>query len=507
MPSPTDKNPLFSPNADPIPNPHTDHGKARRKRHSSWSDPYSNDRVDPNEALRHLILKMRLNSGSTTTHSESGSEPESDSLNPNPEPDYTSLLSDELLLKVFGKFSGPKQHISNSLVCKRWCVLCGKLIQSVKLLDWEFLESGRLTFRYPNLIDVNIVPACIRFERNSGILLSNKLLDVYLSSGVLENDGFFVRKEDVLGSQVVDGGVRILAEGCRNLRRIALMNVSEEGLSCLAKECELLQEMEMHYCSDMALRGIYNCRNLQILKLIGCVNGIYDSAVSDIGMTILAQGCRRLVKLELVGCEGSYDGIKAIGQCCQMLEELIICNHRMETGWLSAMSFCENLKTLSIQSCKNIDENPGPDEHLGSCPMLEELHLRRCHMRDKQGVRALFLVCQTIRELVLEDCWGLDDNTFAAATICRTIRSLSLDGCSLLTTEGLESVVLSWKELDRLRVVSCNNVKDSEITPELATLFSVLKELKWRPDSQSLLLASLDGTGIGQKGGRSLRRK
>lgn len=87
--------------------------------------------------------------------------------------------------------------------------------------------------------------------------------------------------------------------------------------------------------------------------------------------------------------------------------------------------------------------------------------------------------------------------------LCRSIRFLSLEGCSLLTTEGLESIVLSWKQLTRLRVVSCNNIKDSEITPELATLFSVLKELKWRPNSRSLLSSGLAGTGVGQKGGRS----
>lgn len=87
------------------------------------------------------------------------------------------------------------------------------------------------------------------------------------------------------------------------------------------------------------------------------------------------------------------------------------------------------------------------------------------------------------------------------------MRSLSLEGCSLLTTQGLESVILSWKELDRLRVVSCNNIKDSEITAELATLFSLLKELKWQPDSRSILSASLAGTGIGLKGNRSLRWK
>ncbi|KAL0429072.1 UNVERIFIED_CONTAM: F-box protein [Sesamum radiatum] len=497
MSSSPDKNSIFDPS------------KPTKKRHWSWPDP---DRVDPNEALKHVMLKMRLhslsNSGSTTPHSES--EPDSDSCSPNPvstASDFTAMLSDELLLNVFNRIPDAKQLFSNSLVCKRWCVLCGKLIQSIKLLDWEFLESGRLSYRFPNLVDINIVPSSIIFERNSGILLSTKSLEVYLNSGVLETEGSFVGKEDILDSEAIDKGVRILADGCRNLRRIALMNVSEEGLSCLAEECELLQEMELHYCGDFALRGITKCQNLQILKLIGRLSGVYDSVVSDIGMTILAQGCRRLLKLELVGCEGSYDGIKAIGMCCQMLEELTFCSHRMEGGWLSALSYCGNLKILRLESCMCIDENPGPDEHLGACPMLEELHLRRCQMRDKEGVRALFMVCWNIRGLVIEDCWGMDNNVFAAATVFRAIRSLSLEGCSLLTTEGLESVVLSWKELDRLKVISCNNVRDSEITPELATLFSLLKELKWRPDSRSLLAASLAGTGIGQKGGRSLRRK
>ncbi|KAL7121081.1 hypothetical protein ACP275_02G160700 [Erythranthe tilingii] len=497
-----DKSPVFDPSKAVVKN----------KRRGSWSDHFSGDRVEPNEALKHFMLKMRLqsisNSGSTTPHS--GSEAESDSFSPNPvpdSPDYSSSLSDELLLRVFSTIPEAKQHISNSLVCKRWSLLCGKLIQSIRLLEWEFLESGRLSFRFPNLIDINIVPASINFERNSSILLSTKLFEVHLNPDVLESDGFFVGKDEILDSKTIVRGVRVLAEGCRNLRKIALMNVSEEGLSFLADECELLQEMELHYCGDMALRGISKFRNLQILKLIGRLNGVYDSVVSDIGMTMLAQGCRRLVKLELVGCEGSYDGIKAIGMCCQMLEELTICSHRMEVGWLSGLSYCGNLKTLRIESCKCIDENPGPDEYLGSCTMLEELHLRRCQMRGKEGVRALFLICRSIRKLVVEDCWGLDNSMFAAATVFRSIRSLSLEDCSLLTTEGLESVVLFWKDLDRLKVISCNNIKDSEITPELSTLFTVLKELKWRPDSKSLLSASLEGTGIGQKGGRSLRRK
>lgn len=75
-----------------------------------------------------------------------------------------------------------------------------------------------------------------------------------------------------------------------------------------------------------------------------------------------------------------------------------------------------------------------------------------------------------------------------------------------MTTEGLESVVLSWTDLKSLTVVSCNNVRDDEVTPALSNLFSVLKEFKWRPDSKSVLAMSLAGTGIGKKGGRFFKK-
>lgn len=108
---------------------------------------------------------------------------------------------------------------------------------------------------------------------------------------------------------------------------------------------------------------------------------------------------------------------------------------------------------------------------------------------------------------------GLRRSTFGEArciftllTHCRRVKCLSLEGCSLLTARGLEAVVLAWKDLQRLQVVSCNNIRDSEITPPLASLFSVLKELKWRPDTKSVIAASPAGTGMGTKGGRFFKR-
>ncbi|KAL5571618.1 hypothetical protein UlMin_021215 [Ulmus minor] len=445
---------------------------------------------------------MQLQSLSSTP-SRSPSSPLSEpDLDP-PAPNFTSLLSDELLLFILTKLP-ISQYSHNSLVCKRWLYLHGRLLRSLKILDWGFLDSGRVVDRFPNLTEVDLVHACIRSPRNSGILVTHKSMSVHVDS--LFSPNGFVEESDVLRPSVIDQGLKLVGEWFPNLRRIAAIGASEIGLLNIARECQTLQELELHCCGDFALKGVSGFKNLQIVKLIGCIDWFYSSVISDIGLTILAQGCTRLLKLELRGCEGSYDGIKAIGQCCQMLEELTLVDHRMDGGWLAALSYCGNLKTLKLQSCKIIDSSPGPDEHLGSCHTIEELHLQQCQVRDKQGMKALFLVCEPVREIVLQDCWGLADDVFSLATICRRVKLISLEGCSLLTTLGLETVVLSWIELQRLRVVSCNNMKDSEVTPALASLFSVLKELKWRPDSKSLLASSLAGTGVGVKGSRFFKR-
>lgn len=313
-------------------------------------------------------------------------------------------------------------------------------------------------------------------------------------------------EENILPLEVIDNGLASLAAGCPNLRRLHVIGATEMGLLAVAEECPTLQELELQRCSDVVLRGIAACGNLQILKLVGHVDGFYNSVVSDIGLTILAQGCKRLVKLELSGCEGSFDGIKAIGKCCQMLEELTFTDHRMGDGWLAAIAFCENLKTLRFQSCKRIDPNPGMEEYLGCCHALERLHLQKCQLRDKKSIAALLSVCRDVREIVIQDCWGLDNSMFSFAMICRRVKLFYIEGCSLLTTEGLESVILSWKELQRLRVVSCKNIKDNEISFSLATLFTTLKELRWSPDTKSLLPSSVVGISMGKKGGKFFKR-
>ncbi|XP_072987721.1 F-box protein At5g07670-like [Typha latifolia] len=445
--------------------------------------------------LKHVVVKMQLGDQKLT-------------LDPSPSSDLTALLSDEILLRIL---SGAPSHFlpSASLVCKRWFRLAGRLRRSLTLLDWSFLHR-RLHLRFPDLTDIDVLPAS--FSTSSASTSSSSSLVLSRGAVTVSVDPYAdppVGDSRFVSADSIDRGLETLARSYPSLRKLSLAAppASESGLMAVAGRCATLQEIELHRCTDLVLRSISAFENLQILRLVGSVEGLYRGpGVTDIGLTILAHGCKRLVKLELAGCEGSYDGISAIGRCCMMLEELTICDHRMDAGWMAGLAFCGNLKTLRLQGCRRIDTDPGPVEHLGSCPAIERVQMQRCQIRNKRSLFALFMVCEAAKEIMFQNCWGLDNDMFSCASVCRRVKFLCLEGCSLLTIEGLESVILSWNDLQNLAVVSCNNIKDSEVSPALASLFSDLKELKWRPDTKSLLAMSLAGTGMGKKGGRFFKR-
>ncbi|XP_076913044.1 F-box protein At5g51370-like [Bidens hawaiensis] len=414
--------------------------------------------------------------------------------------DFTSLISDEILLQILSKLPEQSHRKSNCAVSKRWLSLQGRLVTSVRVLDWDFLISGRLFFRFPNLTHIDLVHATL-VSNSFGALLNHELGSFYIGHDECLHDGHVLVPVDE-----VDFGLKVLASVYPNLTRLVVVNCSEIGLLSVAEECDILQELVLHQCNDHVLIAIAAFQNLQVLKLVGVVDGFYKSVVSDRGLTILAQGCKRLLKLELQGCEGGYEGVKAIGECCQMLEELTFCDHRMDNGWLSALSYFESLKCLKFVSCKGIDLNRELDEHLGVCPVLQSLHLERCQLRDTQTVRALFVVCQTVEEVVLKNCWGLNDAMFFNASLCRGMNSVSIEGCSRLTTQGLEAAILSWKELESLKVISCKEIKDDDVTPMLSVLFSDLKDFKWCPGNASCLSTILSSSDMGKRGAKFFKK-
>ncbi|KAG6548872.1 hypothetical protein Mapa_009634 [Marchantia paleacea] len=569
--------------------------------------------------------------------------------------DITAALSDALLQRILLGVP-PASRATCSLVCQRWLRIVDKDRKSLRLLNWAFLESGRLPKRFPDLTYIDLTWACMRdaTTRNSiCITLSN--LDLSLHPQVAEPFSLeaCIRTQQ-LAPEALDRGLAVLARGCPELQRLRIVDVGhtqagafsewefvasnqkgtghkadslidvsspnplkatsfkvdndaadvvdhgqvpqqkgignkadavpvdvtasetvqlsnivikpgimkdegfrisrnlhkvdglgvkavaqaalarnattlgvslgpieedvgtprsrrakgikgkgdgdavlELGLLSLAKGCPMLQDLEVHQCTDETISSVVHFPNVQILRLVGTVEGFSHCSFTDVGLTILANKCRRLIRLELIGCEAGYAGISAIGQCCEMLEELTLSSTGFEEGWVAALSYFGCLKTLRLERCKYIDRQPGPIDLLKKCPTLERLQLVCCDLRDRVAFGALLTVCACVKELEFQDCWGLDDETFALTAHCRKIRLLSLDGCSLITAAGLEEMILVAKDLQRLRVVHCNNIRDSELSLAVDNIIVTLKEFRWRPDTKSLLVGT---PAIGQAG-------
>lgn len=500
--------------------------------------------------------------------------------------DVTAALSEAILQRIL--LAIPESaRVPCSLVCHRWLLAVGKLHRSLRLLDWRFLESGRLVQRFPNLTDLDLTWACVQdVPRKNCILLGMPQLMLPLSPYVTREDKPFSLEACIRTQQVspeaLDRGLAVLGSGCPDLQRLRLVDVrsshglggsfsewefvsanekagqkpvqllrdvgdavpttlasggdnkgmmdgentrdgelvvgnaeyavrdeslgqagsgderrkvgineeglrisvpdnadggmkkvgpntevglrnvgsnldvegknasatraggvvrtegesdgelgkkggqqgkgpnpGEAGLVALARGCPTLQDLEIHQCTDETITSIVSCQNVQILRLVGTVPGFSNCSFTDVGLTILANRCRRLLRLELSGCEASFAGIAAIGQCCMMLEEMTLSSTGFQEGWVAALGYFQSLITLRLESCKFIDRRPGPYEHINSCQTLEKLQLVCCDLRDRAGLAALLTVCANTRELEFQDCWGLDDESFTLAANCK----------------------------------------------------------------------------------------
>ena len=60
----------------------------------------------------------------------------------------------------------------------------------------------------------------------------------------------------------------MIAEKYPNLQKLVAIGASEEGLLRIAYNWSTLQELKLHCCGDLALKGISRIKNLQVVKLI-----------------------------------------------------------------------------------------------------------------------------------------------------------------------------------------------------------------------------------------------
>eukprot|EP00897_Mesotaenium_endlicherianum_P008005 jgi/Mesen1/7232/ME000372S06468 len=507
--------------------------------------------------------------------------------------DMTAFLGDDVIIRILKLIQDDKDRKVCSLLSKRWLRLEGMLRESIKVLDWGFLENGRIYERFPNLADVDLTGAwtsdakrlvsCASFVpmyrgscymrlgleaefpfswnhvveeqrpnpydfdrglralvkaypgiRRLCVVDAFRLLKDEEKEENEDDDGWDddsrhenhklekervqdTKKESVYvhsqeGPQ--SGQKAKLPSGTRNIWRSSGASIVEqlraklrvndhqeaEGLQIVARGCPMLQELEVRQCTDASLTALAECKNLQVLKLVGELTGFYHATFSDKGLIVLAKSCTRIVELSLTGGDVGYEGLTCVARSCRMLSELVIAGKAPRTGWVKSLQHCECLQTLRLEGLKHMsgELTVAAPEELGHCTSIERLQLHGCDLREKAGVLALLIVCESAKFLNFRDCWGFDDQALSLVAACRRLRKLSLDGCSLVTGHGLELVVVACKDLRALVVTHCMAIKEADVSSTLSQHMFALKELRWQPNSGSPL--ALAGTNIGQQG-------
>ncbi|KAI3700360.1 hypothetical protein L2E82_44986 [Cichorium intybus] len=132
--------------------------------------------------------------------------------------DFTPLLSDEILLHILSKHSETSQRNSDRLVSKRWLNLQGRLVRSLKVLDWDFLISGRMFFRFPNLTHIDLLHGTVVSNSSTPNLIVHELGSFHISP-----DNFLCDDHCLLPIDEVDFGLKLLASVYPNLRRLVAL--------------------------------------------------------------------------------------------------------------------------------------------------------------------------------------------------------------------------------------------------------------------------------------------
>ncbi|GMI82661.1 VIER F-box proteine 1 [Hibiscus trionum] len=169
--------------------------------------------------------------------------------------------------------------------------------------------------------------------------------------------------------------------------------------------------MERIQISDIGLKAISNCLNLEILHLVKtpeCTNagvgavagkckllrklhidGWKANRIGDQGLLAVANSCLNLQELVLIGVNPTSISLETLASNCQNLERLALCGSDTvgdaEISCIAVKSIA--LKKLCIKSCPVSDR--GMEALASGCPNLIKVKVKKCRGVTSEGVEWL----------------------------------------------------------------------------------------------------------------------
>ncbi|KAJ1275105.1 hypothetical protein BS78_05G110700 [Paspalum vaginatum] len=349
---------------------------------------------------------------------------------------YISCLSDDCFLSIFNKLESELDRNAFGLTCKNWFKIrnIGR-----KSLTFHCSFNPTTDKEHAKCIP-NILARSPYLNRISLAGLSelpdSALNTLRLSGSCLRSLSFYCC------SGITDDGLAHVAIGCPNLVVVELqscLNITDVGLESLSKGCHALKSLNLGSCvgiSDQGVSAIFtNCLNICTLIITGC------RRLSGVGF----RGCpSSLCYLEAESCmfypDGLLDVVSGGG-----LEYLSLHKLGSSTGLdgLGSLAFAKSLRILNLRMCRYLTDDSVVAIASG-CPLLEEWNLAVCHGVHLPGWSAIGLYCNNLRVLHVNRCRNIcNQSLLALGDGCPCLEVLHINSCAKITYIGLDLFSIS----------------------------------------------------------------
>ncbi|KAG8377089.1 hypothetical protein BUALT_Bualt09G0132100 [Buddleja alternifolia] len=275
---------------------------------------------------------------------------------------------------------------------------------------------------------------------------------------------------------ITDTSLGVISSNCKQkLRSITFSRskfFSHLGLSDLVMNCRNLIEIDLSNATelkDLAAATIAEAKNLEKLWLVRC------KSITDIGIGCIAVGCKKLRLLNLKWCLGVGDlGVGLIAVKCKDIRSLDLSYLPITNKSLSQILELQYLEDLVVEGCFGIDDDSLAAIKPG-CKSLETLDMSSCQNISHLGLSSLTNAARCLRQLILSYGSRVDLALVNSLQKLSKLQYIKLDGCQV-TCSGLEAIGKWCISLTELSLSKCVGVTDEGLS-SIVTKHKDLKKL------------------------------
>ncbi|KAJ1419272.1 Leucine-rich repeat [Sesbania bispinosa] len=266
--------------------------------------------------------------------------------------------------------------------------------------------------------------------------------------------------------RVADGSLSLVARAYQEtLQRVDLSRsrfFTGNGLLSLAVSCRNLVELDLSNATelrDAAAAAVARAVNLRKLWLNRC------KLITDMGIGCIAVGCRKLRLICLKWCVGVGDlGVDLVAIKCKELRTLDLSYLPITEKCLSSIFKLQHLEDLVLEGCFGIDDDSlKNDVFKQECKTLKKLDISGCQNISHTCLSKLTSISGCVERLILADGSPVTISLADSLNKLSMLQAIILDGCPV-TSDGLRAIGNLCISLRELSLSKCLGVTDEALS-------------------------------------------